>query len=105
MSANCPRLRAGILAAGVFTQKDGADIGKLLATGTDAQVQFLVNALRVRFQAKLAGMGERKAFVYQLARFVESFHSPTSFFTFAPEIEEFATFAEYVGPQLIKQGQ
>src|SRR6202790_4070331 len=36
----CPRLRAEILAAGVFTQNDAADVGKLLATGTDAQVQF-----------------------------------------------------------------
>ena len=93
-----------ILKAGVFTQKDAADFGKLLATGTDAQVQFLVNALRVRFRAKLAGMEDRKAFVYQLARFVKSFHFLTCFFTYAPEIKEFATFAEYVGPQLIKAG-
>lgn len=100
----CPRLRAEILKAGVFTQKDAADFGKLLATGTDAQVQFLVNALRVRFRAKLAGMEKRKAFVYQLARFVKSFHFLTCFFTYAPEIKEFATFAEYVGPQQIKAG-
>jgi type I restriction enzyme R subunit len=100
----CPRLHAEILAAGVFTQKDAADIGKLLATGTDAQVQFSVNALRVRFQARIAGMEERKAFVYQLARFVKCFHFLICFFTHAPEIKEFATFAEYVGPQLIKEG-
>jgi type I restriction enzyme R subunit len=100
----CPRLRAEILKAGVFAQKDAADIGKLLATGTDAQVQFLVNALRVRFRGKLAGMEKRKAFVYQLARFVKSFHFLTCFFTYPPEIKEFATFAEYVGPQLIKAG-
>ena len=78
---------------------------KLLATGTDAQVQFLVNALRTRFQAKLTDLEERKAFVYLLARFVKSFHFLTCFFTYAPEIKEFATFAEYVGPQLIKAGQ
>jgi type I restriction enzyme R subunit len=100
----CPRLRAEILAAGVFTQKDAADIGRLLAKGTDAQVQFLVNALRLLFRAELAGMEERKALVYQLARFVRSFHFLTCFFTYAPEIKEFATFAEYVGPQLIKEG-
>jgi type I restriction enzyme R subunit len=100
----CPRLRAEILKAGVFAQKDAVDIGKLLATGTDAQVQFLVNALRMRFRAKLSGMEERKAFVYQLARFVKSFHFLTCFFTYAPEVKEFATFAEYVGPQLIKAG-
>ncbi|MHB8166826.1 MAG: DEAD/DEAH box helicase family protein, partial [Sulfuricella sp.] len=100
----CLKLHAEILAAGVFTQKDAADVGKLLATGTDAQVQFLVNALRVRFQAKLTDLEERKAFVYLLARFVKSFHFLTCFFTYAPEIKEFATFAEYVGPQLIKAG-
>jgi type I restriction enzyme R subunit len=100
----CPRLRAEILAAGVFTQKDAADVGKLLAAGTDAQVQFLINALRVRFQARLAVMDARKAFVYRLARFVKSFHFLTCFFTYPPEIKEFAMFAEYVGPQLIKEG-
>lgn len=100
----CLKLHAGILAAGVFTQKDAADFVKLLATGTDAQVQFSVNALRTRFQAKIAEQENRKAFVYLLARFVKSFHFLTCFFTYAPEIKEFATFAEYVGPQLIKQG-
>jgi len=100
----CPRLYAEILAAGVFTQKDAADFSKLAATGTDAQVQFFINALRTRFQAKIAGTEERKAFVYLLARFVKSFHFLTCFFTYAPEIKEFATFAEYVGPQLIKAG-
>jgi type I restriction enzyme R subunit len=100
----CPKLRAQILAAGVFTQKDAADLGKLLAIGTDAQVQFSVNALRTRFQAKLTDPEERKEFVYLLARFVRSFHFLTCFFTFAPEIKQLATFAEYVGPQLIKAG-
>ena len=100
----CLKLHAGILAAGVFTQKDAADFVKLLATGTDAQVQFSVNALRTRFQAKIAELEDRKAFVYLLARFVKSFHFLTCFFTYTLEIKEFATFAEYVGPQLIKQG-
>jgi type I restriction enzyme R subunit len=100
----CPKLHAEILAAEVFTQKDAADLAKLLATGTDAQVQFSVNALRIRFQAKLTDPEERKEFVYLLARFVKSFHFLTCFFTFAPEIEQLATFAEYVGPQLIKAG-
>ena len=78
----CPKLYAEILAAGVFTQKDAADFVKLLATGTDAQVQFSVNALRTRFQAKLTDSEERKAFVYLLARFVKSFHFLTCFFTY-----------------------
>ena len=100
----CLKLHREILAAGVFTQKDAADLVKQFATGTDAQVQFSINALRIRFQAKLTDLEERKAFVYLLARFVKSFHFLSCFFTYAPEIKEFATFAEYVGPQLIKAG-
>ncbi|MFH1006350.1 MAG: type I restriction endonuclease subunit R, partial [Candidatus Latescibacterota bacterium] len=100
----CPKLHTEILAAGVFTQKDAAAFVKLLATGTDAQVQFSVNALGTRFQAKLTGSEERKGFVYLLARFVKSFHFLTCFFTYSPEIKEFVTFADYIGPQLIKAG-
>jgi type I restriction enzyme R subunit len=100
----CLKLYGEIIAAGVFTQKDAADFVKLLVTGMDAQVQFLVNALRIRFQAKITDVEERKAFVYLLARFVKSFHFLTCFFTYAPEIKEFTTFAEYVSPQLIKAG-
>jgi type I restriction enzyme R subunit len=100
----CLKLHTDILAAEVFTQKDAADFVKLLATGTDAQVQFSVNALRTRFQAKLPDLEQRKEFVYLLARLVKAFHFLTCFFTYAPEIKEFATFAEYVGPQLIKAG-
>lgn len=100
----CPKLHAEILAAGVFTQKDAADMLALLKSGTDAQVQFQVNALRTRFQAKLADWEERKAFVYLLARFVKSYHFLTCFFTYPAAIQEFVTFAEWVGPQLIKAG-
>lgn len=102
--ALCPRLYAEILAAGVFTQKDAADFARLTATGTDAQVQFFVSALRSRFQSKIAAPEERKAFVYLLTRYVKSFHFLTCFFTYAAELKEFATFVECVGPQLIKQG-
>ena len=100
----CPKLYAEILAAGVFTQKDVTDFAEMAVSGTDAQVQFFVNALRARFLAKIADAEERKAFVYLLARYVKSFHFLTCFFTYAAELKEFATFAEYVGPQLIKQG-
>jgi type I restriction enzyme R subunit len=100
----CPKLYAEILAAGVFIQKDAADIVALLKNGTDAQVQFQVNALRTRFLSKLTGWEERKAFVTLLARFVKSFHFLNCFFTYSPAIQEFVTFAEWVGPQLIKAG-
>lgn len=100
----CLKLHREILATEVFTQNDAGDFVKRLATGTDAQVQFAVNGLRVRFHAKLAGLEDRKIFVYLLAKFVKSFHFLTCFFTYAEEIKEFATFAEYIRPQLIKQG-
>jgi type I restriction enzyme R subunit len=100
----CPKLHAEILAAGVFTQKDAADMLALLKSGTDAQVQFQVNGLRTRFLAKLTDWEDRKALVYLLARFVKSYHFLTCFFTYSPQIQEFATFAEYVGLQLIKAG-
>ena len=67
-------------------------------------MQFAVNGLRVRFQARLASLEERKMLVYLLARFVKSFHFLSCFFTYPDEVRDFATFAEYVGPQLIKQG-
>jgi type I restriction enzyme R subunit len=92
--ALCLKLHAEILAVGVFTQKDAADLETLLATGTDSRVQFSVNALRVRFQARLTDLEARKEFVYLLARFVKCFHFLTCFFTFAPEIKQLATFAE-----------
>jgi type I restriction enzyme R subunit len=98
------KLHAEILAAGVFTQKDATELVKLLKTGTDAQVQSSVNTLRTRFQTKLTTMEDRKEFVHLLARFVKSVHFFTCFVTYKPPIYEFATFAEYVGPQLIKEG-
>jgi type I restriction enzyme R subunit len=100
----CLKLHAEILAAGVFTRKDATDLLMLIKTGTDAQGQFQVNALRTRFLAKITDWEDRKAFVYLLARFVKSFHFLTCFFTYSPAIQEFATFAEYLGPQLIKAG-
>ena len=100
----CPKLQAEILAAGVFTQTDAHDFVMLAATGTDAQIQFVISGLRVRFQARLTSPDDRKNFVYRLERFVKSFHFLTCFFTYPQEIKEFVTFAEYVGPQLIKQG-
>ncbi|MBI3918031.1 MAG: hypothetical protein HY322_13600, partial [Betaproteobacteria bacterium] len=40
----CPKLHVQILAAGVFTQKDAAELLKLIKSGTDAQVQWQVLA-------------------------------------------------------------
>ncbi len=98
----CPKLYADILSRNVFTQKDATDLDSIVKTGTDAQVQFLANELRMRFQSTITDWDERKAFVYLLARFVKSFHFLTCFFTYSQEIQEFVAFAEYIGPQLIK---
>lgn len=100
----CQRLHAQILEAGLFKQVDAHDFVKLAAAGTDAQVQFAVSGLRVRFHAHFSIAEERKNYVYLLAQMVKSFHFLTCFFTYSDEIKEFAAFAEYVGPQLIKQG-
>ncbi|MEI6704783.1 MAG: type I restriction endonuclease subunit R, partial [Deltaproteobacteria bacterium] len=100
----CVKLLAEILGLGVFTQHDADSFVKLLATGSDARIQFTVNAFRVRFQAKISDLEQRKSFVYLLGRFVKSYHFLTCFFTYPEELQQFAAFAEYVGPQLIKQG-
>lgn len=100
----CTKLYAEILAAGVFTQQDADDLVKLAAAGRDGDVQYMINGLRTRFQARIISGEERKAFVYLLARFVKVYHFLTCFFTFSDEIRRFVAFAEIVGPQLIKQG-
>lgn len=102
--ALCTKLHEEIVGKGLFTQADAQGIVGLIANGTDAEVQAAVHVLRGRFQAHFLGIDERKSYVYLLARLVKAFHFLTCFFTYPMEIKEFAAFAEYVGPQLIKQG-
>lgn len=100
------KLLTNILAAGVFTQQDADELVRLLAAGpkSDPHVQFMVSGLRARFQSKMTASDDRKAFVYLLARFVKAIHFLSCFFTYPEDVKRFAAFAEYVGPQLIKQG-
>jgi type I restriction enzyme R subunit len=100
----CTRLHAEILATGLFTQADAHDFAALVDAGKDAQVQFMVNGLRVRFQAHFSSLEDRKAYVYLLARLVKAFHFLTCFVSYPEPVKEFVVFAEVVGPQLIKQG-
>jgi type I restriction enzyme R subunit len=101
----CVELHRQILTAGVFTQEDAREFGLLLAVkNNDAATQAMVHELRQRFQAAIDDAEQRKAFVYLLAKFVKSYHFLRCFFSYPYPIQEFATFAEYVGPQLIKAG-
>lgn len=100
----CTKLHEEVVRTGPFTQVDARNLVALIANGTDAEAQSFVHALRARFQAHFAGMDDRKSYVYLLTRFVKAFYFLTCFFSYPSEIKEFAAFAEYVGPQLIKHG-
>ncbi|MEA3230242.1 MAG: DEAD/DEAH box helicase family protein, partial [Thermodesulfobacteriota bacterium] len=93
-----------IIKLGVFNPGDAEKIVRFIVADNDPQLQFTVNALRKKFQNKIAKLDDRKNFVYLMARFVKSYHFLTCFFTYPEHIGGFAVFAEYVGPQLIKQG-
>jgi len=100
----CVKLYAEILRADVFTPDDARNLVKLIVEKKDAEAQSTVSLLRAKFQSKITDLEKRKALVYLLARFVKSFHFLSCFFTYSTAIREFAVFAEYIGPQLIKQG-
>ena len=93
-----------IISLGVFSDDDAVKVVQLITEDKDADLQFTVNAFRVRFQSRIQDFDERKNFVYLLARFVKSYHFLICFFQYPEKLGVFAVFAEYVGPQLIKQG-
>ena len=100
----CLHLYEAVLAQGVFNAEDAIAFATLKASGTDAQVQAFINELRGRFVNQLTTLEERKSYVYLLAKFVKSYLFLIHFFDFPAAVKQFASFAEYVGPQLIKQG-
>jgi type I restriction enzyme R subunit len=100
----CTKLQEEILAEGVFVHDDARDFVKLLAERNDAKIQANVAELREKFTNKISDQESRKEFAHRLARFVRSYHFLTCFFAYPETVKEFALFAEYVGPQLIKQG-
>ncbi len=100
----CIKYYDEILGKGVFTQGDADKIVKLIAEDNQPQLAYMVHGLRKRFQDMVLVPDERKSLVYLLAKFVKSYHFLTCFFTYHENIGIFSTFAEYVGPQLIKQG-
>ena len=93
-----------ILSQAIFNAEDAEKVTRLVAAGTDAPLQYAVHALRQRFRERLTDKDDRKAFVYLLARFVKTYYFMAQFFDFPEAIDHFAVFADYVGPQLIKQG-
>jgi len=100
----CIQYYQQILSEGVFTQEDAEKIVLYLAEQQDGVLQSTVNVFRKRFLERIPDKDGRKNFVYLLEKFVKSYHFLTCFFQYPREIGIFAAFAEYVGPQLIKQG-
>jgi type I restriction enzyme R subunit len=102
----CLRLLEQILAAGIFNDQNAVDLLEAIAKhgAWSGWVSSRVAGLRQRFQEAITDPEERKAFVYLLAKFVKSFHFLTCFFTYPDDVTRFAAFAEFVGPQLIKEG-
>jgi type I restriction enzyme R subunit len=102
----CLRLRDQILESGVFTQQDAEELVEALAKHGvgSGWVSARVNGLRIRFNDKIRDSEERKALVYLLAKFVKSVNFLSCFFTYPKDVTQLATFAQFVGPQLIKEG-
>lgn len=107
--AQCKGLYLQILDAGIFTADDAETYLRLAGQiGQDQQAAGLLAAETVkwrgRFNSRLASMEERKAFVYLLTKFARSYQFLSCFFAYADELAQFAAFAEFLAPQLIKAG-
>lgn len=76
----CVNYYEEILDRRIFNRNDAEKVVQLIAAGNDAQLQFMVNALRQRFHERIRKIDERKKFVFLLARFVKSYHFLTCFF-------------------------
>ena len=93
-----------IVGAEVFEQKDADEMVRRLEGPDDARRQQLVAELKKVFEERLADGQPRRDFVNLLTRYVQRYYFLANFFTFPDGLARFARFAEYVGPQLIKQG-
>ncbi|WP_298581234.1 DEAD/DEAH box helicase family protein [uncultured Luteimonas sp.] len=93
-----------IVGAEVFEQKDADEMVRRLEGPDDAGRQQLVAELKKVFEERLADGQPRRDFVNLLTRYVQRYYFLANFFTFPDGLARFARFAEYVGPQLIKQG-
>lgn len=102
--AAASKLYDEILRAALFAQEDADEMVRRLESPDDTRRQQLVAELRRAFEEKLAEGQLRRDFVNLLVRFVQRYYFLANFFTFPDTLARFARFAEYVGPQLIKQG-
>ena len=103
-AATASKLYDEILRADVFLQKDADEMVRRLDADGDASRQQFVAELKRVFEEKVAGDQLRRDLVNLLARYVKSYYFLANFFTFPDTLAGFARFAEYVGPQLIKEG-
>lgn len=97
-------LYQGIIERGLFTDDDAAQFVELLKQGQDAVIQTEVNRCRQRFLFQYDDLNQRKAYVYELAKLVKAFNFLSSFYHYEETIEQFVLFAEFIQPQLIKEG-
>ncbi|MCX7097660.1 MAG: DEAD/DEAH box helicase family protein [Methylococcales bacterium] len=97
-------LYQGIIGRGLFTDVDASDFMVLLTQGQDAVIQSAVNRYRQRFLFQYDNLPERKAYVYELAKLVKAFNFLSSFYHYEEAIGQFVLFAEFIQPQLIKEG-
>lgn len=98
------QLYQGIIERGLFTDADASQFVELLKQGQDAVIQTAVNKCRQRFLFLYDDLTQRKAYVYELAKLVKAFNFLSSFYHYEEAIEQFVLFAEFIQPQLIKEG-
>ncbi len=94
----------GIIECGLFTDADASRFVKLLEQRLDAVIQTAVNLCPQRFLFQFDDLTKRKAYVYELAKLVKAFNFLISFYQYEEAIEQFVLFAEFIQPQLIKEG-
>ncbi len=97
-------LYQGIIGRGLFIDTDATQFVELLKQGHDAVIQTAANRCRQRFLFRYEDLTERKGYVYELAKLVKAFNFLSSFYHYAEAIEQFVLFAEFIQPQLIKEG-
>jgi type I restriction enzyme, R subunit len=100
----CVDLYQEILEKGLFSDMDAEEYLKLLQEEkADTALQAEAVEWKKRFDETFTQLDERKAYVYLLAKFVKSYHFLACFFEYPEEISRFIDFADFIGPQLIKQ--